>query len=351
MSQIFTQRVVIVAFVCAAVIACGSRPPTPIEPSAPTAAAPQILCPADMSAVIHGGSTSVAFFPPTVTGGNAPVGFTCTPASGASFSLGTTPVSCVAFDAAGLSSAPCGFNVKIAGVQLGVKKFEAIGDSLTEGENGISRVQFTDEPNSYPTKLRERLEAEFPAQGIVMINRGAGGQRFGHANGSGFPGTLDVLPGYLAADAPEAVLIVGGYNHLTVACAFGRTADDPGCAHEVEGAEDALREVIQIAKTWPGVRYVYVATMTPPGPVAEGAPHDRRIDPSAIADLNDRIRFSTAAGGAILVDVAPLFVGHEAEYVSVDGLHLRPAGYLTIANLFYSRIIETVPQSNPARSR
>jgi lysophospholipase L1-like esterase len=304
-----------------------------------------------MSSIIHGGSTSVAFIPPTITGGNAPVGFTCTPASGASFQLGTTAVSCVAFDAAGLSSSPCSFNVKISGVQLGIKRIDTIGDSLTAGENGISQVQFTDEANSYPTKLRERLEGEFPKQGIVVVNRGKGAERFDRTNGSGQLGTLDLLPGYLSEDAPEAVLIVGGYNHLVPTCPYGRTADHPTCAFAVEEAEDALREVIHIAKNWAGVRYVYVATLTPPGPIAPGAANDRRIDPSAIDDMNQRVRFSTAAEGAILVDVAAAFAGHEAEYVSVDGLHLRPAGYQTIANLFYSRIIETVPQSNPARVR
>jgi lysophospholipase L1-like esterase len=150
---------------------------------------------------------------------------------------------------------------------------------------------------------------------------------------------------------PEAVLIVGGYNHLTASCQFGTRADEPVCADAIEEAEDALREVIRVAKNWPGVRYVYVATLAPPGTLAPDASRDLRIDPSAVTDMNNRVRFSTVAGGAILVDVAAAFAGHEAEYVSVDGLHLRPAGYQTIANLFYARILETVPQTNPARVR
>jgi lysophospholipase L1-like esterase len=248
-------------------------------------------------------------------------------------------------------SASCAFIVRLAGIQLGIKRFDAIGDSLTLGENGLPvQTQVVDEPNSYPTKLAALLEAQFPSQGIVVANRGAGGQRFDHSSDPDRPGTIDVMPAYLAADHPEAVLIVGGYNHITTACRFGARAEDPVCSVAVEVAEDSLRDVIRVAKTWPGVRYVFVATLTPQGPVGANAT-DRRIDPSAIADMNDRIRYSTSIGGAILVDIFPAFVGHEAEYVSIDGLHLRPAGYQAIANLFYSRILETVPQSNPARVR
>ncbi|MEO7271061.1 MAG: hypothetical protein ABIX28_23470 [Vicinamibacterales bacterium] len=38
------------------------------------------------------------------------------------------------------------------------------------------------------------------------------------------------------------------------------------------------------------------------------------------------------------------FVGHEAEYVNVDGLHLRPAGYAALAEAFYTAIQATVPR-------
>lgn len=341
----YAHRAVVVAVAAIGALACGSHPPTPIAPTPLPGPPPQLLCPSDLGVTIHGSAQAVTFAPPTVTGGTAPVSVTCSPASGASFPLGSTPVSCVAIDAAG-ASASCAFTVHVTGVQLGVKKFEAIGDSLTEGENGIPQARFTDEPNSYPTKLSLHLEADFPGQGIVVFNRGLGGQRF-----DGPLGTLELLPGYLATDTPDAVLVVGGYNHLVVPCHFGTRADDPDCAIAVEHAEDALRDVIRFAKTWPGVRYVFVSTLTPPGPIAADAAIDRRIDPSAIADMNERVRFSTALEGGILVDTFAAFVGHEAEYVSVDGLHLRPAGYQTIADLFYARILAIVPQSGALRLR
>ena len=53
-----------------------------------------------------------------------------------------------------------------------------------------------------------------------------------------------------------------------------------------------------------------------------------------------------ASEAVTLVDIYPLFVGHEAEYVSIDGLHLLPAGYQTIANAFFAAIKTTVPQTS-----
>jgi lysophospholipase L1-like esterase len=52
-----------------------------------------------------------------------------------------------------------------------------------------------------------------------------------------------------------------------------------------------------------------------------------------------------AAEGAVLVDSYGKFVGHEAEYVNVDGLHLRPAGYQALADSFFAAIRATVPQT------
>ena len=52
------------------------------------------------------------------------------------------------------------------------------------------------------------------------------------------------------------------------------------------------------------------------------------------------------SGGVILVDTYPKFVGHEAEYVDQDGLHLRPAGYQALADSFFS-VIKTTVTSTP----
>ena len=60
---------------------------------------------------------------------------------------------------------------------------------------------------------------------------------------------------------------------------------------------------------------------------------------------NDGIRQMAAAEGAVLVDSYSAFLGHEAEYVNADGLHLRPAGYQAIADTFFAAIQATVPQT------
>jgi lysophospholipase L1-like esterase len=52
-----------------------------------------------------------------------------------------------------------------------------------------------------------------------------------------------------------------------------------------------------------------------------------------------------AAEGATLVDSYPAFLGHEAEYVDTDGLHLRPAGYQALADSFFASIKATVAQT------
>jgi lysophospholipase L1-like esterase len=47
--------------------------------------------------------------------------------------------------------------------------------------------------------------------------------------------------------------------------------------------------------------------------------------------------------GAVLSDPYPLFLGHEAEYVDEDGLHLRPAGNQVLAETFFAAIKRAIP--------
>ena len=89
---------------------------------------------------------------------------------------------------------------KLTGFTLAAKRFEAVGDSLTEGENGrlVPSLPFIDLPNTYPTKLQDAFNATYPGQGITVINRGI----------SGWPieRTVEELPADLKADQPDAVL-------------------------------------------------------------------------------------------------------------------------------------------------
>jgi lysophospholipase L1-like esterase len=91
------------------------------------------------------------------------------------------------------------------------------------------------------------------------------------------------------------------------------------------------------------VKYIFTSTLTPPGPTGRS-----RIDPAAIVETNRRMRQWIASERVILVDTHPQFLGHEADYVSPDGLHLLPPGYQAIADTFLTAIRTTVPQSPAA---
>lgn len=281
---------------------------------------------------ITGASQPVTFDAPTVTGGAAPVDVTCAPASGSSFSLGTTTVTCSARDAQ-IRQAACSFSVSVKGLTLAVKRFGAYGDSLTEGQNGIPPfLTFVDTPNAYPTKLQARFDELFPDQGIVVINRGQGGQTVERAR--------DTLSGLLATDRPDAVLLLTGYNNLTGPCSAG-SADTSACARATDDVAFGVRDCIREAKESPvGVKFIFVSTLTPPGPSGR-----LRIDPAAIVETNAKIRQMVTQERVTLADTYTAFLGHEAEYTSPDALHLLPPGYQAIADTFFSAIRATVPQT------
>jgi len=313
--------------------ACGGSKNGPT----PVANPPQIACPADVAVHgVTGASQAVSFDPPTVTGGTQPVNVTCAKPSGSTFPLGTTANSCAANDSAG-RQASCSFNVVLSGQALSVSKFDTVGDSLTEGENGLPTPSFVDPPNSYPTKLKALLDANYPGQ-TTLVNRGHGGDRIEK--------TRDDIHGFMLTDRPGAVLILGGFNNLTSPCSVGR-ANTTACGDAISdvafGVRDCIREVKEANV---GVKYIFASTLTPPGAFVPGPGiSDHRIDGDAIARANTKIKQMVALEGAILVDPYPAFIGHESEFVSVDGLHLQPAGYQKLADTFFASIMSNVAQT------
>jgi hypothetical protein len=85
------------------------------------AEAPVIKCPSNVSVATTPGQTSavVNYPPPTVTDNSPGVSVVCSPASGASFPVGTTTVTCTATDSEG-NKASCSFIVGVGGAQAQV---------------------------------------------------------------------------------------------------------------------------------------------------------------------------------------------------------------------------------------
>src|SRR4051812_23680884 len=84
----------------------------------PPAEAPAIACPGDLT--VHGASGSgseVSFQPPTTHGGTVPLSVSCTPASGAIFTTGQTPVACTVLDGQG-RRASCAFSITLTPVLI-----------------------------------------------------------------------------------------------------------------------------------------------------------------------------------------------------------------------------------------
>jgi len=269
-----------------------------------------------------------------VTNGQAPVNVTCSPVSGANFPLGSTSVSCIANDALS-RQATCSFSLTLKGLAIAVKKFDAFGDSFTEGENG--RFTFKDVLNAYPTKLQAAFDATYPNQGLTVINRGQSGEPV--------EDTVKKIRDLLPADKPDAVLILTGYNNLLGGGCKISDDQNPLCKNAISDVEIGVRDCIRRIKESPVPKvYIFVSTLTPPGPLVPPT-MDRRLRKDAIEQTNARIKAAAAAGGAILVDPYPLFLGHEAEYVDNDGLHPRPAGSQVIADTFFAAIQKTIPQT------
>src|SRR5205085_10693137 len=127
----------------------------------------------------------------------------------------------------------------------------------------------------------------------------------------------------------------------TSPCAIG-LFDTLDCGNATQDVAIGIRDCIRKIKESPvGVRYVLVSTLTPPGPVGS-----RRIEAGAITDSNRKIKLMVASEGATLVDTYAAFLGHEAQYVSTDGLHLNPAGYQALADAFFAAIKSTIPQTS-----
>lgn len=310
-----------------AVLASCDDPPT-----SPTSLS--ISCPGNVAATSRDGRpTEVTYTSPTTSGGTPPVSATCTPASGSTFPLGSTTVSCTATDQR-QRTASCSFTVTVAAPPfLAYTKFLAFGDSITEGQDGTRSTGSTSlyEPRvivpyerSYPGRLQESLRERYIAQLPVVDNRGRGGETT--------RGGRERLPEEIAALQPEVVLLLEGANDLAL-----------GDADTVPRAADNLRAMVRDAQAR-RVR-VFLATLTPQregGPKAGGA--------ELVPLLNDEIREIAVEENATFVDVYAAF-GGDLSLISADGLHPTEAGFERMAEAFFEVIRRALevpfPQAAP----
>ena len=326
-----------VAALCAAflsVVACSRS--TPIGPTPPTTTPPAtsappsisgltIQCPASLALTSqNGGPVAVTFSAPTTLGGVAPVQVSCSATSGSMFPVGTTNVQCTATDARPVTQS-CSFVVSVAPPppQISRTRFLAFGDSTTlgevtapvgslRGESTYSRLVIVPAA-AYPTQLLTQLRARYTAQtsALEMFNAGLSGEW-------AEDGAVR-LPGVLANQRPQAVLLLEGTNDLA---ALG-----------TPGIQTAWRAIDTMAKEIRGRgARAFLATLPPP------RPGPRAIPLSLIQTLNANIRTTARGEGAVLVDIYEALNVDPTRYIGVDGLHPNEAGYQRIAETFFLAI-------------
>ena len=299
--------------------ACGgsSNPgpgPGPVLPPPPT-----ISCPANQQVnAVQGQPTPVEFAAPATQNGQPPIAVSCAPASGATFPLGATPVTCTASDAQA-RTASCSFTVTVAAVpMLSVTKFLAFGDSLTEGTISPDTITLAvNKPESYPAQLQDLLTARYTDQTITVVNEGCGGE-FTVGRSTFCDGGVARLPGVLDHERPEVLLLMHGANDLRRS---SRTISNIVGAMETMVGQAQSRGVT-----------VIVASLPPQNPdgsrgdAAHRLPEYARELPRMAADE-----------GALFVDLYNV-LGTWQGLVGIDGLHPTPAGYQKIAAVWADEI-------------
>ena len=331
-------------FVCPAAVACaaaacsGSTAPTPTPPPPPPPAALVIACPTDQTMQ----STTaqpipVAYPAATSTGGTPPTQIVCTPASGAVFNVGTTPVNCTATDSKSVTD-KCSFNVTLTlPPKISLTSFVAFGDSMTAGEvrsettvakseGGFQLIRplVLDPTKAYPTHLLAELRARYTGQAGAIAVDNAG--LYGETAVAG----AKRLPSVIDGGRYSAVLLMEGVN------------DFPDYRAALAGMSD----MVQYASKRRGLR-VYLATEPPENPSPVGCPDKLGGNWAFVAPYNDGLRSIAASQGVTLVDVNAAFNGDVTTLIDCDGLHPTPAGYQLIADTFFKSIQSTLEVAAP----
>lgn len=308
-----------------------------------------LVCPPDVRVEnVAGTSQAVTFSAPTSTGGVPPLTVTCTPASGAAFSLGDTPVACSATD--GSRYAACSFKVTLVARTplLSVTRFLAFGDSITDGEinddtggcvhpsaaalqrdlAGLFSVQ---RPLSYPADLERLLTERYTTQTFTVMNQGLGAD----STSAGVPR----FAASVRANAPEAVLLLQGV--IDLADSWPSPDGIPGIVRNLDA---------DIAEAQRHGARVFVSTLLPTVPTFRGC----YVTSAQIQAANAEIRSLVRRDNAFLVDGYAAFAGRESMLIGPDGLHPTVLGYQTLAETFFAMIkdkLDEVPAATQARRK
>jgi lysophospholipase L1-like esterase len=300
------------------------------SPVGPTPQSLAISCPASAAASsADGNPVAVTFSRPTVSGGALPVTTTCDRQSGSLFGVGTTTVTCTARDAQ-RQSATCSYSITVTRVpQIRATRFVAFGDSITEGatascervtpfmsfaETMLVLQTSANDVWTYPNVLQNLLRSRYPAQLPTVSNRGRGGE-------SVFDGNAR-LPGVLAQDMPEVLLIQEGAN-------------DVNASRDAADIAASLRSMVRVGRDRGAL--VLLGTLLPQRPIQLGS--CRGYGASRIAAVNDQIRAVAAGEQVVLVDLFQAFGGVPGDLIGADGLHPSEAGYRQIAESFFVAIV------------
>ena len=307
----------LLALICGA--GCNSTPSAPTPPAPPPVVAepPSLSCPAPVTATGRiGTGAAVTYTAPEVRNGQGSASVVCTPLSGATFPVGETQVQCVATDSLNRTGS-CSFSVTVAALpRLSRTRIMAFGDSLTEGATILTNDPYAivhPPETAYPTVLRQLLSARYTDQTITVFNRGVPGEQAWRA--------LSRFIANFVADAPDVVVLQLGYNDYRVADTHAI-----GIANVVAGITELAGEARRR-----GAR-VFICTLAP------GRPGRLQIQTSALDVINDHLRAIARTEGAVPVDLFSALLPDVNAYVSIDGLHLTPAGYRRVAETVFAAI-------------
>ena len=206
---------------------------------------------------------------------------------------------------------PPGSTTAIPSPRLTRTTFLAFGDSLTAGTTSpaVTRAMSAGLPQSYPFKLLELLAARYRDQALVVENAGLPGEAA--ADG------VRRLPGVIAAQRPEAVILLHGVNDVTF---LGLVGVIPVATYVLTMAQDARL----------GGADVIVCTLPP-----QRAGGFRAADPSVIAGYNQAMREVARIQNAMLVDFDREM---DVTLIGADGVHPTEAGYERMAQLLFDTI-------------